>query len=887
MNDETKRIELEERSDRRIIRGEALRAVAMPLGGIGAGQIALAGDGGWRQWQIMNVPNHLGHVPYSFFAARIRPEAAHFTERKNPEEVMGVARVLMSPALYDDAGFTPPVTSTDHMVPEESRRLLALLPGVAEIEYTGEYPIATVTYRDPALSLPVRLESYSPFAPLDEEMSGYPAIVCTLSLLNTGDSSVYISLAATLQNAVGWDGKGRIHGARFGGYGGNVNRVIRSNEFTSVEMSNTRIGPDHERFGQMALSALDSDVTWLGRWDSPETFWADFTTDGRLDCIDDAAPSDHGNTVNAALCRSGWVKPGEEFRVTYVISWYFPNQFIHWDQQGFGLHDKKSRFFLGTHYATKFSGAFDVACHVKKHFSDLDERTKKFRKVFYDSTLPYWLLDAISSQTSIIRSPTCMWLEDGEFHGFEGCHGASTGSAEDTGGCCPLNCNHVWNYEQALARLFPRLEQAMRRTDLKHQMSEEGRIGHRTLLPLYLPRWTEPATDGQLGTILKLYRDFRASGDREFLDGLLPNAKKALEWIFTHHDSDRDGILDGYQPNTYDCAVHGHNTFITSLYLAALRAMEEMAKTTGDNQLAEECRSRFEVGRTKIDGECWNGEYFVQKPEPEKSMEMQYGTGCHVDQVFGQWWAHILDLGPILPKEHVRTALQSIVRHNWREDFAGFKQTPRIFASDHDSGLLICTWPQGGKPEKPTLYSDEVWPGTDYEVAGSLLFEGLVDDAFKVIQGTRKRYDGTQRNPWNEVECGDHYVRSMASWTLLEAASGYRYNAGKHSIGFGPRVTPTAFRAPFVAAEAWGTFDQRLAEGIVRAQVTPQWGNLKIAVFELDVPGGAAVVGRVLLNGKPVRCTSSTEGRRARIGFPDLLTLGEGDTLSADVRVVE
>src|SRR2546428_9760357 len=38
------------RADRVVYRGEELRAVAMPLGGIGAGVIALAGDGGLRPW---------------------------------------------------------------------------------------------------------------------------------------------------------------------------------------------------------------------------------------------------------------------------------------------------------------------------------------------------------------------------------------------------------------------------------------------------------------------------------------------------------------------------------------------------------------------------------------------------------------------------------------------------------------------------------------------------------------------------------------------------------------------------------------------------------------------------------------------------------------------
>jgi len=878
-------ISLEARPGRRVIRGAALRAVAMPLGGIGAGQIALAGDGGWRQWQIVNIPNHLGYVPHSFFAARMRHEAAHFTQRRRPEDLMSTARVLMSPALYDDADFQPAVTVSDHMVPDGARKLLSMLPGVAEVEYVGEYPIAEVTYKDPSLPLPVHLEAFSPFAPLDEDLSGIPAILCTLSVKNTLESRLLVSLAATLQNAVGWDGKGKIIGTHFSGYGGNVNRVIRTNGMTTIEMTTTRLPKDHEHWGQMALSALHENVTWLGRWDAPEAFWADFVSDGDLEDIDDPTPSAPGRTVNGALARSAWLKPGETFRTTYALSWYFPNHHINWNQEGFGLKDRKSRFFIGTHYATQFESAFDVARYVRDNHAMLSEVTHCFRDTFYDSTLPYWFLDAVTSQASIIRSPTCIWLEDGTFHAFEGCHGASTGSPEDTGGCCPLNCNHVWNYEQALARLFPRLEQAMRRVDLKNQMNEEGRIGHRTLLPLYLPRWTEPATDGQVGTVLKTYREYRAYGDRAFLEELWPNVKKAMGWAFTQYDADADGIMEGLQPNTYDCAVHGHNTFITSLYLAALRAAEEMAKIVGDAEFAAECRTRFDIGSPKIDAELWNGEYYVQKPEPDKSMDMQYGIGCHVDQIVGQWWAHILDLGYLLPKDHVRTTLRSIVNYNWRESFAGFVQSPRIFASDHDKGLLICTWPKGGRPEKPTLYSDEVWPGTEYQVAGSLLFEGMASEAFKVIQGARGRYDGRQRNPWNEVECGDHYARSMASWTLLEAASGYRYDASAGRVGFGPKVTPEAFRAPFVSAAGWGTFDQRIAGSKATATLVLARGTLRVATLELDLPTSPTGVMSATLNGNAVEYESKLTDERITITFKAPLDMAVGEPLVVEAMV--
>jgi len=871
--------------DRRIITGEHLRAVAMPLGGIGAGQIALAGDGGWRQWEIHNIPNHLGYVPHSFFAVRMRPADLHRVGRRTAGEFSGAARVLMSPALYDDADFRPPITSSDHVVPDEARRLLSMVPGVAEVEFVGEYPIAEVTYRDPGLPLPVSLEAYSPFAPLDEDLSGMPCIICTLTVRNTRDLRIHVALVATLQNAVGWDGKGCISGVQFAGYGENTNRVIRTKGMTTIEMTNARLPKEHECSGQMALSALHEGTTYLGRWDSVEAFWNDFATRGDLRNIDDPTPSAPGSTVNGALCRSAWVEPGKSFTATYVLSWYFPNHHVNWDQQGFGLKDRKSKFFIGTHYATRFESAWDVARHVRDQFTALSEATHRFRDTFYDSTLPYWFLDTVSSQVSIIRSPTCIWLEDGTFHAFEGCQGASTDSVEGTGGCCPLNCTHVWNYEQGLARLFPRLERVMRRTDLKHQQAPDGKIGHRTLLPLYLERWTVPATDGQLGTILKVYREYRAGGGRAFLDEFWPETKKALLWAMDENDQDADGILEGWQPHTYDCPAHGHNTFIGSLYLAALRAAEEMAKIVGDVEFAKECRRRFDTGSKNLDAELWNGEYYIQKPEPDKDLKWQYVTGCHIDQVVGQWWAQMLDLGEVLPREHVRGALRSILRYNWRESFEGFKQKPRVYASDGDKGLLICTWPKAGRPPEPMLYSDEVWPGTEYEIAAQLLYEGMLEDAFKVLRATRGRFDGRERNPWNDIECGDHYARSLASWSLLEAALGFRYDADAGLIGFGSKVTPEDFRGPFVAGDGWGTYEQKIEDGTATATIILAGGALGVTTLELDLPRMPTGVISVAVNGNPVDYESKLTDQRVTISFREPVDLAVGQELAAQVMV--
>jgi hypothetical protein len=451
------------------------------------------------------------------------------------------------------------------------------------------------------------------------------------------------------------------------------------------------------------------------------------------------------------------------------------------------------------------------------------------------------------------------------FYGFEGCRGSSTGSCCESGGCCPLNCTHVWNYEQALSRIFPSLARKMREVDLVHQMGEDGRIPHRTALPLYLKRWHDDdptshvyAADGHCGAILKSYREYRAGGGKEFLDRHWPALKKALEYAQMTWDADGDGVFDGPQWNTYDCHLHGHNSFVTGLYLAALGAMERMAALQGEEELAGQCRDRLQQGASLIESELWNGEYYVQVYDREKHKSMQYGTGCHSDQLLGQWWAHVLDLGHILTPEHLRTALNSIYTYNFMRSMKGHKQQPRVYLKDDEAGLLICTWPKGGRPDPVTLYCDEVWTGIEYPLAGLMFYEGMVDEGISIVEAARTRHDGRFRSPWNEVECGDHYARPMSSWSMLDALLGYAYD-GAGAIRFGPGWEEKDFRCFFAAGDAWGSYSQDLLGADQVCRISVHSGTLRLS--RITVPRKRT--GRVVLTlGETVleEPTTSVEG---------------------------
>jgi hypothetical protein len=452
----------------------------------------------------------------------------------------------------------------------------------------------------------------------------------------------------------------------------------------------------------------------------------------------------------------------------------------------------------------------------------------------------------LAAQGSQLRSPTTFRTEDGRFFGFEGALGVSTPMWNSViGGSCPLNCTHVWNYEMTLSRLFPQLERTMRETDLLHVQAPEGYIPHRTVVPLYLPQfWHEPvfgpdnpALDGMLGTILKVYREVRQGGGIAWLAPLWPRVKRLVEYIIGHWDPESDGVLEGEQPNTYDIAFFGPNMYIGGLWLAALRAAEEMARLQNEFAFAADLQQLFRRGSARYDELLWNGEYYIQLLDPTRSSRNQFGDGCLSDQLFGQWWAHLLELGYILPAEHVKTTLRSIIKYNFRTTFRDFKHTQRIFADQDDAGLLLCTWPHGGRPERPVAYCDEVWTGIEYQVGAHCIMEGMHEEGLKIIAALRKRYDGTRRNPYNEIECGDHYVRAMAGWSVLEAVSGFHYNSLCDALTFAPIFTTSEFCAPFLTAHGWGTYFQHANSSI---SLSCTYGEVRLQRLTVPTLTGAA-----------------------------------------------
>lgn len=544
--------------------------------------------------------------------------------------------------------------------------------------------------------------------------------------------------------------------------------------------------------------------------------------------------------------------PGASRTFTFVLAWYFPN------------HPQ------GREYAARFPDATRVARYVIDNDDRLLGDTEKWYQTFYeDSTLPRWLLFRLHSTVSTLATGTCQWRRSGRFWAWEGV------------GCCEGTCTHVWNYAHAAARLFPELERSAR----EMQDFGEGFDPNTGLVGFRSNR--SYAADGQCGTVLKAYREHLCSPDNAFLEHNWPRIKKALEFSIKQ-DGNEDGLIENAQPNTYDIDFYGPNTFVGSLYLAALDAGAEMARDMNDEDFADRCEKIFASGVDLTMDRLWNGEYFIQIVDLQKHPKDQYEKGCLADQLFGQGWSHQLGLGYVYPPEQVRQALRSIWKYNWAPDIGPYNEAhppERWFALPGESGLFTCTWPQSPYLKEGVRYREEVWTGIEYQVAGHMVWENMIPEALAICYGIQQRYQPAKHNPFNEIECGDHYARGMASWGVYTALAGFEYHGPKGHIGFAPRLTPEKFRAAFTAAEGWGSFSQTRADQVQREQLDLRWGRLRLNSLAFAVPADwKEIETKVMLNDTPIDNRPLLRDGRVEIELGEEVKLSKSDALEVEIR---
>ncbi|HEY1341111.1 MAG TPA: GH116 family glycosyl-hydrolase, partial [Bryobacteraceae bacterium] len=738
----------------RVYTGRKLAMLAFPFGGVGAGSISLGGRGQLRDWEIFNRADKGASFAYAFPAIWARSGTGK-----------PVARVL-------EARMLPPYEGQNGL----GTRNAPGLSRIASAAFTGEYPLARIDFRDARLPVHVALEAFSPFIPLDAEDSGLPLAFLRYRVSNNGKEAAQVSIAWSIENPCGaTDGRtNEVH------TGGGLHGLVMNNPALDAK------DPLHGEFAFAALTSGDPKITTLRGWqrsrwwNSPMLFWDDFTADGEL------GPKPADRNAVGSLCLARTIGAGAHADFTFLLSWWFPNRTPR--RCGWTAPKGDEDTVIGNHYCQRFPGAWQAAEYGAQNLQRLEKYTRMFAASLRASTLPAPVREAASANLSTLATTTCFRTADGEFHGFEG--------VNDHSGCCYGNCTHVWNYETATSSLFPTLARSLRGAAFGYSLDDAGAIHFRQMLPDGKARSGFAAADGQMGQIVKVYHDWRLTGDSEWLRAIWPRVKKALEfaWVPDGWDADRDGVLEGVQHNTYDVEFYGPNPQCGIWYLAALRAGEEMSRETGDTASAAEYRRLFDNGSQWIDANLFNGEYYIQKirgrrrdqianslmstmgSENTEQPEYQVGEGCLVDQLVGQYLASIAGLGPLLDPGHVRKTLESIFRYNRKKDMSTHDTVQRTFALNDESALVICDYGKAPRPHIPFPYYAEVMTGFEYSAAVAMIEASMVEQGVECIAEIRRRYDGERRNPWDEAECGHHYARAMASWSGILALSGFHYH---------------------------------------------------------------------------------------------------------------
>ncbi len=829
--------------DNFVYSGSKTREISFPLGGIGTGCLALSGNGRLIDWEIFNKPSKGSHNGFSHFSIKAEHNGNVLDARVMNGDLHPPYSGDMGSPHFQSFGFGP------------KRSTMAGIPHFKDVEFEGKYPFAKLRFIDEDFPGRVEMTAFNPLIPLNDKDSSIPGAFFEIEVENILDKAVTYTVALSASNP--------------GAQGTCINSFSKYETVKSISLSSSKFDKSDTEYGDLCIATDAQDTSYQeywyrGRWfDSLGVYWRDFTSSGKFKNRTYTREQNKNNnypggTDTGTIAASVSLGAGEKKKVRFIITWSYPNCTNYWRPEKCdckdGECDSSGSKTWKNYYATVFENSAAAALYSLENWDRLYNDTLKFKNALFSSTIPAEAMDAVSANISILKTPTCLRLEDGSFYGFEGCQCDS--------GCCEGSCTHVWNYAYALPFLFPRLERSMRDLDYRYNMREDGGMAFRIQLPLGRERSANrPCADGQFGGVIKMYREWKISGDTQWLKSNWEGIKKNIEfaWAQTNEDgwdSDKDGVLEGRQHHTLDMELFGANSWLTGFYLGALKAGAEMAEYLGETDKANEYMELFLKGKEWVDENLFNGEYYHQMVDLKdkallekydnnegdaskaywndeaKEMKYQVGEGSGIDQVLAQWHANLCGLGEIFNREQVKKALKSIYKYNFKKSMRNFYNPCRLYALNGEAGAVICDWPEGKyKPVVPVTYAEETMNGFEYQAAIHMIQEGLLEEGMEMVKALRERYDGEKRNPWNEFECGSNYARSMASYALLNAFSGFEFDMVNGTLGFNPADAKSdKFKCFWSLDSGWGVFESE--PGSVKIKVI--YG--KITLNKIKVP---------------------------------------------------
>ncbi len=863
---------------------EYLNRIAFPMGGIGTGMICLQGTGGISHVSVRNKPD-IFNEPFMFAAI----------------SVMGLengAKVLEGQVpgwkLFGLAGSG-----------NGNARGVSGYPHFEKASFQCRFPFATVELQDDDIPLDVSLTGWSPFIPGDADNSSLPVASVEYTFKNTSNQKIQALFSYHAENFMRMetiDEWGRRYNTE-----GSISGI--RNGFL-LEQS---CQPDKPHYkGDFAVFTdhknTVTDLAWFrGGWfDARTMIWKDlseFTFEE-----DTTTVGSQGASIYVPLD----LEPGEEETVRLQMAWYVPHSELRTGPAPTDEELKQAEETVcdpstgccptGTgdlYYEPWYAGRFkDINDLVKKWTSGYEElrsASQLFSDAFYTSSLPDEVLEAVAANLTILKSPTVLRQKDGNLWAWEGCH--------DNSGCCAGSCTHVWNYAQAIPHLFPDLERTLRETEFTVSQDLSGHQTFRSLIPIReVGHEFHAASDGQLGGIMKMHREWKISGDTDWMKELLPSVKSSLDYCINVWDPGRKGVLEEPHHNTYDIEFWGPDGMCTSFYLGALSAFINMGEAADLD--VSEYQEIFQKGKTYMENELYNGEYFIQEvkwqglksPDPTKveiqsygeqyspealallkkeGPKYQYGNGCISDGVLGNWIGEMSFIDNFLDEKKIRSHLVSIHKYNFKTDLSDHVNPQRPgYANGYEGGLLLCSWPKGDEPSLPFVYSNEVWTGIEYQVASHLMIAGEVEKGLEIVRAARKRYDGRIRNPFNEFECGHWYARAMSSYGMIQGLTGLTYDAVQRKMKIDSRVGDD-FTCFVCTRSGWGNL--RSEDNVIALKV--EYGYLDLKELQFTREQSISDIIKIEVGSDEIPGEFSQEENILKVRFETLLKLDAGDEL--------
>ena len=773
--------------------GEYLNRLAFPIGGLGAGMFCLEGTGAISHMSVRNRPD-VYNEPSLFSAIAIKgiPNGVKVLEGQVPDWKMFGARGTGNGAAGTTYG----------------------LPRFQNATFKTHFPFATIELQDNDIPLEITVKGWSPFIPTDEDNSSLPVGAFEYTFTNKTTRSIEAIFSFNSKNFIDNtdDAVKKISGTKNG-------FVLKQDALKDK--------PEAE--GSFAVFTDDDktivDHCWFrGGWWDPLTMAWNTVRDVKTRAT---APVEK-DAPGASLFVPFTLAAGASKTVKLMVTWYIPESNIHignvmMDEKkdcspdsgccaapedlGVANGKKSPSSNYKPWYSSRFANVDEAADYWRNNYNDLYAKSKLFSDTFYNSTLPAEVIEAVAANLTILKSPTALRQYDGRFWAWEGCG--------DEGGCCHGSCTHVWNYAQAMPHLFPTLERTLRNTEFCENQNKAGHQGFRANMPISpLKHDFHAASDGQLGGIMKVYREWRISGDSEWLRKIYPVVVTSMDYCIATWDPKGKGVVEEPHHNTYDIEFWGPDGMITSFYLGALTAITLMGKHL--NKDASKYEDLYKKGKVQLETSLYDGEYFFQDIEyknlkaenpataqsfggdysaeaieilKQEGPKYQYGKGCLSDGILGAWIGSMCALPTFVDDKKVSSHLLAVHKYNLKTSLKEHANPQRpAYALGDEGGLLLCTWPKGGKLSLPFVYSDEVWTGIEYQVAAHLMEMGHVQQGLDIVRLCRNRYDGRTRNPFNEYECGHWYARAMSSYGMLQALTGVRYDAVDKSLHIDSQV---------------------------------------------------------------------------------------------------